>query len=231
MVPRPELCSGCIPVGSGYNTAELMLRSPLANFSAKVSCRQFLPQDEHITLVTPWTRASALIQEDNGVLHIPVHKIHPEFGAIDGPPWAPLDRTVNWWVRPREGHLVLHWGGREQCWCGCGCGTSRFEGSFHLDVTIWLQAHCFCIDAFPLYEIKSSHQSCHMNSENRRWNQINQCQETHNFPRGNVWYPTPKQEKTNWTTRKCRYQQWFQGHCPSYPDIVLCRYWSFECCC
>ena len=42
-----------------------------------------------------WKRDSALIQDDHSVLHVPVHNMHLKVGAIGGPPWATLDRTVN----------------------------------------------------------------------------------------------------------------------------------------
>ena len=58
-------------------------------------------------------RDSALIQHDNGVLHVPVHKIHTEVGAVGGTPWAPLNRTVNFGGRTREVHPLLQWGGME----------------------------------------------------------------------------------------------------------------------
>ena len=51
--------------------------------------------------ITPSMRDSALIQHDNGVLHVPVHKIHTEVGAVGGTPWAPLNRTVNFGGRTR----------------------------------------------------------------------------------------------------------------------------------
>ena len=39
-------------------------------------------------------RDSTIIQDENGILHVPVKKMHPEVGAIGGPPWATLNRTV-----------------------------------------------------------------------------------------------------------------------------------------
>ena len=90
-----------------------------------MSCHLCLPQDEHITLVKPLTRASSLIQYKNDSLHLPAHKMHMEVEAIGGPPWALRDRTVDWWGRTREGHPVFHRGGREKCWRNCGRGTSQ----------------------------------------------------------------------------------------------------------
>ena len=97
----------------------LLLCSPISHFGAKAPLNQCLPRDEHITLVTPWARDSALIQYENGVLHVPVNKIYPEVGAIGGPTWAPLNRKVYLWGHMRKGHLVIHQGGREKCWSGC----------------------------------------------------------------------------------------------------------------
>ena len=68
---------------------------PLANCVDEVYFFQLLPWDEYIALVIPWIRGSPLIQYDNCVLHVPVHKIRPEFGATAGPPWSSIDRTVN----------------------------------------------------------------------------------------------------------------------------------------
>ena len=73
---------------------DISIRSPRESCGAKVSFRQCLPRDEHITLDTIWMRDSDLIKDDNGVLHITVHTMHPEIGVIGLPPWAPLVWTV-----------------------------------------------------------------------------------------------------------------------------------------
>ena len=54
-----------------------------------------------------------LIQDDNVVLHVPVHKMNPKVGEISGLPWSPLDWTVNLLGCMREGKPVLHQGGME----------------------------------------------------------------------------------------------------------------------
>ena len=88
-----------------------------------MSLRQCLPWDEHITSFIPSTRANAFIQDDNGVLHVPVHKMNPEVEEIGVPTWAYLNRTVNSWGITREDQQVLHQEGREKRWRGRRCGT------------------------------------------------------------------------------------------------------------
>ena len=75
--------------------AVLTLRFALSHFGFKVSWHRCLPQYENIILVTQWMRDSALIQNYNCVLQVPVHKIRPEVGATAGPPWSSIDCTVN----------------------------------------------------------------------------------------------------------------------------------------
>ena len=117
MITRPELHSSCLPGGSDRKTAAFLLHPPLAHCSAEVSCRQCLPWDEHIIFLTQYMRDSSLIQYGNGVLHMPVHKIHAEVGAT-------IARKVDWWGCTREDHPVLHQGDRYYIFRSSGCSTS-----------------------------------------------------------------------------------------------------------
>ena len=86
MVPLPELHYVWFPGGSDRNMYELLLFLPLSHCGAMVFIHQCLPRDEHNILTTQLMRDRALIQDENGVLHIPVHKIHLEVRDIGGPP-------------------------------------------------------------------------------------------------------------------------------------------------
>ena len=68
---------------------------------------------------------SALIKNINGVLYVPVNKMHPEIGTMGGPTWAPLDQTVDWWGHTSEFQPVFQWGGRDNHCRGCGRITSQ----------------------------------------------------------------------------------------------------------
>ena len=91
MLLLPELCYVYLLGSSGGKKVLLSIHSPLAHFCVNVSCCQCLPQDEHITLKTLWMRASDLIHDENGLLNVPLHNIHPEVGAIGAPPWENLN--------------------------------------------------------------------------------------------------------------------------------------------
>ena len=53
-------------------------------------------------------RSSDPIHDENGLLNVLLHNIHPKVGAIGAPPWAPLEWTVDRWILLRKVHPILH---------------------------------------------------------------------------------------------------------------------------
>ena len=74
---------------------------------AKVSCHHCLPGYEHVSLIAPGAESRYLVEDHNGVLHMPVHGILLEVDVNSLPPWAYLNRAVNGRGRPQEGPPVF----------------------------------------------------------------------------------------------------------------------------
>ena len=74
---------------------------------AKVSCHHCLPGYEHVAMIASGVESRALVEDYNGVLHMPVHGMQSEVGVNSLPPWTYLNRAVNGRGRPQEGHPVL----------------------------------------------------------------------------------------------------------------------------
>ena len=107
---------------------------PSCTFWCQVSCFQCVLWDEHIKLFTLWMRNSALIQDENVVIHVLVYKMHPEVETVIGLPWAPLDWTVYLWGHTREVHPVLHCRVWWKIWRNFFCGMSwPVVFHFHMD--------------------------------------------------------------------------------------------------
>ena len=78
-----------------------------AHCGAKVSCHHCLPGYEHVALVAPGVESRALVEDHNGVLHMPVHGMQLEVGMNSLPPCTYLNRAVNGCGRLQEGHPVF----------------------------------------------------------------------------------------------------------------------------
>ena len=78
-----------------------------AHCGAKVSCHHCLLGYEHVALIAPGVDYRDLIEDHNGVLHMPVHEMQLEVGANGLPPWTHLNWAVNGCGQPQEGHPVF----------------------------------------------------------------------------------------------------------------------------
>ena len=92
MGPELRLCGYL--VGIGAKKLVLSLCPPTAHFGAKMSCRQSLPGYKDITLIAPGVGASALVQGNDFILNMSVHKMKPYVGATGCPPRTTLSRAV-----------------------------------------------------------------------------------------------------------------------------------------
>ena len=62
---------------------------------AKVSCHHCLPVYEHVAMIAPGVESRALVEDHNGVLHMPVHVMQSEVGMNSIPLCTYLNRAVN----------------------------------------------------------------------------------------------------------------------------------------
>ena len=95
--------------------AALSLHTYLENCVAEVSQCHFPPWYEHTTLITLGLGSRALVDDQNCVLHVPVHEIKLEVGATGHPTWTYLHRAVDGHVHPRKCHPILPHQREGQC--------------------------------------------------------------------------------------------------------------------
>ena len=60
-----------------------------------MSCRHLPPGYEQVALFAPGMGAMDLIEDQNGVLRVPVHGMKPEVGVDGCPPWTAPYRAVD----------------------------------------------------------------------------------------------------------------------------------------
>ena len=75
---------------------------------AKVSWHHCLQGYERVALITPVVESRYLVEDHNGVLHMPVNGMHLGVSINSLPPWTYLNRAVNGRGIPQEGHPVFH---------------------------------------------------------------------------------------------------------------------------
>ena len=85
----------------------IALSPDFAHRGTNVSCHHCLPVYEHVALIAPGVDPRALVEDHNGVLHMPVHGMQSEVGMNSLPPWTYLNRAVNGRGRLQEGHPVF----------------------------------------------------------------------------------------------------------------------------
>ena len=79
----------------------------LCHCGAKVSHHYFFSEYEHVSLIAPRVGSSALLEDHNGVLHVPVHEIKSEVGATGHPTCTSINQEVNGRFHPPEVNWVL----------------------------------------------------------------------------------------------------------------------------
>ena len=85
----------------------IALSPAFTHCGAKVSCYHCLPGYEHVAMIAPGIESRDLVEDHNGVLHIPVHEIQSEVGMNSLPPWKYLNQAANGLGRLQEGHPVF----------------------------------------------------------------------------------------------------------------------------
>ena len=85
----------------------LVFSPAFASCCSKVSCRHFLPSYENVALISPGLGSRYLFEDQNGVLHVPVHEMQLGVGANGLPLWTSLNEAVNGRGLLQKGHQVL----------------------------------------------------------------------------------------------------------------------------
>ena len=85
----------------------ISLSPDFTHCGAKVSCYHCLLGYEHVAMIAPGVESRALVEDHNGVLHIPVNGMQSEVVMNSLPPWTYLNRSVNGRGRLQDGHPVF----------------------------------------------------------------------------------------------------------------------------
>ena len=86
----------------------IALSPDFTHYGAKVSCHHCLQGYERGALIVPVVESRYLVEDHNGVLHMPVHGMQLGVSINSLSPWTYLNRAVNGRGLLQEGQPVFH---------------------------------------------------------------------------------------------------------------------------